>query len=141
LALNPWIKKSIQKIGGLSSEGDRRRFLRALRYAVHGDGSAPPKVYTPREIEHLTKINISTQHRFYIALDRQKASRFLASLNSKPSPEAFRKRLSAENYKKKFKKGSPARVGNSFVFTHQEILSLEELTFTIEVPDDIGTRG
>ncbi len=85
----------------------------------------------------MTGIEVHIQYKFHIVLDRKRALEFLASLQSEPSPEAFRKKLSAANYQKKFGKKGPSRVRNSYVFTYRQILLLEGILLKLEVPDDI----
>jgi hypothetical protein len=134
LKYNPLVERALKSIKVLPAQTDRKRFLRALRYSILGDDRTPPEVYSPKVIAVMTGIAIRTLYEFHIVVDRRQAIRFLVSLGSRPSEEAFRKRLSATNYAKKFRKGHPSKVGNFYVFTHHEILLLEELTLSIEVP-------
>jgi hypothetical protein len=133
------IDTAVKHIKELPSNPDRQRYLRALRYALGDDGRTPPRVQSPGQIFSLTEITVESQYKFNIVLDRKRAVKFLASIHNKPSPEAFRKKLSAANYKKRFGKGPPARVGNSYVFTYQEILMLEgvKLNLSSQVPEEI----
>jgi hypothetical protein len=137
LKYNPLIERAVKSIKVLPAQVDRKRYLRALRYSVKGDDGKPPKAYSPKAIADLTQISVRMLYKFHIIVDRKQAIGFLASLGSEPSHEAFRKRLSADNYKKRFQKGPPSKVGNFYVFTHHEILLLEELTLSIDVPETI----
>lgn len=135
--MNRVIHNALKKIKKLDTAADRRRFLRALRYAVRGDGGMPPKVLAPQEIYKQTQIPIESQFENWILLDRLRAIDFLSSLGRSIPPEGFRKKLSARNYKSVCGRSQPARVGNSFVFTYLEILQIANETRILEIPDDI----
>jgi hypothetical protein len=123
--VNSLIKKqALRRILDLDSEADIRRFRRALKYSVQGDGNLPPAVYSPERIADETGISIESQYEMWILLDRIRAISFLESLGRNVPPESFRKKLSATNHKKVIGRRRPARVGNSFVFTYLEILRI-----------------
>lgn len=123
--VNPFIKKhALGKISKLDSEADVRRFKRALKYSVQGDGNLPPTLYGPARISDETGVSIESQYEMGIVLDRILAIDFLKSLGLNVRPESFRKKMSAANYKKHTGRQRPARRGNSYVFTYLEILNI-----------------
>lgn len=133
------VSKAVQLITKMESGADQKRYFRALRYALEGDGKTPPSIHSPGKIVEMTRIPIQTLYNYWIVLDRPRAIELLKCLNSEPRHEAFRKRLSEENCRKILKRKSE-RLRNSFVFTHQEILKIEGLeghTLTYENDGDV----
>jgi hypothetical protein len=135
--LNSILAAAVERIMAHDSEADRRKFLRALRYSVDGDGGTPPKVFSPHDIETETGISISEQFDFHVVIDRHRAIEFLRSLRYEPKAHSFRKRLGKNHWKKKelFPVRKVALVGNSYVFTYLEILRIERRTFTPDLEE------
>ena len=127
----------MKKILEQGTEADRRKFLRALRYSVDGDGQTPPSVWSPHDIEGTTGISIPEQFDFRILLDRHRAVEFLRSLRYEPKLHSFRKRLGVNHWQAEhlFPDRKIAAVGNSYVFTFLEILKIEQRTFTPDLDD------
>jgi hypothetical protein len=131
---NSVIKEALNRIDRLDSDADIKRFRRALKYAVHGDGNLPPKIYSPEKIAELTGISLESQFEMWILLDRKRAIQFLESLDRRVRPEGFRKKLSASNYRSVHGRKRPARVANSYVFTHLEIMRIVNETRILVIP-------
>ena len=127
------VLKRIKKL----PEGDKRKFFRALKYSVHGDGDTPPKVYSPSEIEDTTDIPIPMLYNYGIITDKRKAIEFLESLNYDVSISGFRKRTTEKKYKRTFSTRKTHKFGNKLVFTYLEILVLEDLRITPELPEEL----
>jgi len=135
--VNRIIAKAIRRIDNIEGKGNRRRFRKALEYAVLGNGNTPPKIYCPEEISVNTGISVESQYENWIVLDFERSVDFLKSLKCRVKPQAFRKKLSASNYQNLLCKDAPGKVGNRFVFTHLEILRIADEMSTLELPEEM----
>jgi hypothetical protein len=138
--LNRTVMLAVKRIMEHESETDRRKFLRALRYSIDGDGRTPPKILSPHDIEAETGIAIPEQFDFHIVLDRQRATEFLRTLRYDLKEHALRKKLGQAHWNSTdlFPKRKVALVRNSYVFTYLEILKIEKRTFTPDLDDYLG---
>jgi len=128
-------KDSVEKINALP-QADRRRFLRALRYSLHGDGDEPPKLMSPAAIEEETSISVEHQYRYGIVIDKRTAVQFLAQHNYIVSEPAYRKQTTAEKYKKIFDSPNANFAGNKLVFTFLEVLYIEGIIILPDLPEE-----
>lgn len=129
--INPLIAKAQEKIGRLA-DADRRRFSRALKYSVAGNGKEPPKAYDSNEVHELTGVAPHVQLEFHIVVTKKMALEFLEGLNYSPKRAAFKKRVNEKRYKQFFGK-DPCRVSNKLVFSYLEIMHMEGISMTIEL--------
>ncbi|MCB2213475.1 hypothetical protein KQI52_15270 [bacterium] len=97
------IENAVERIQLLPQQ-DQKRYFRALRFSLLGDGDRPPQPISGNQIKQATSIPVDIQHKYGILLDKRQAHEYLRENGLLLGWPLFRKSVAEPNYTSKFQK-------------------------------------
>jgi hypothetical protein len=118
----------------------RRKLVLALESSLKIDRDHdPPQPFSPQRIAEDFGVPITVQRQYSICLTKDGAFKLMNQLNIALTRHKVRRQFTKQMYETLFHRPISSAGKKPYVFTHAEVLHMQELAITIPMPEELAS--
>jgi len=123
-----------------STEDLQKKLARALNASIQIDKDHdPPKPFSPTKIAEDFGVPITVQRQYSICLTKDGALEFMTKLSIALTKHKMRRQFTRKMYESLFDRQISSAGKKPYVFTHAEILHMQQLELELPMPEELSS--